>query len=56
MAAGGVNRCLHPVSGAGLGKDVGDVTGHGVYADEQLSGNLRVVLAKGHKPQHLARA
>ena len=56
MTPGGVNRCLHPVSGAGLGKYVGDVTGHGVYADEQLSGNLRVVLAQGHKPQHLSLA
>ena len=54
VVAGGVNRCLHPVCGAGFGEDVGDVASHGIDADEQLSGDLRVVLSHGKMMQNLS--
>ena len=36
-----------------LVSDVADVTSHRIDADEQLPGNLRIVLAHGHQPQYL---
>ena len=56
VTPGSVYRCFHPISGAGLGEYVGDVTGHCVDTDEQLPGNLRIVLSQGHKPQHFPLA
>ena len=54
MPFGGVDRCFDPVLCACFGEDVGDVPGHGVYADEQLSGNLRVVSAHGNEGEHFS--
>ncbi len=49
----GVSRCRGPVGGVRFVEDVAHVAGHGVGADEQVPGDLAVVLAQGNETQDL---